>query len=183
MKSSSISVSQSSSSWLQISSGGSQSPHSHAMEQVLVPVEWQEVVHEPSRPAQHASPLSHTLSQSSSTPLHVSAGGVQEPQAQEEEQTLLPVESQDVVHAPSSSLQHANPLSHASSQSSSAPLHVSGGGLHVLQLHVDVQVLIPAELHAVVQNSVIPLQHSSPLSQNVSQSSSPPLQISAGGVQ
>ena len=182
-KSSSVLPSQSSSLPLQVSAGGVQLLQEHVSEQVLLPVEPHEVVHAPDEPAQQIKPLSQLPSQSSSLPLQVSAGGVQVPQEHDDEHTLLPVEPHEVVHEPVSFLQQSKPLSQLPSQSSSTPLQVSGGGMQALHMHVDVQLRRPAEPQEVVQKSVRPLQQSKPLSQLPSQSSSLPLQISAGGVQ
>jgi len=57
-------------------------------------------------PAQQVQPSSHRPSQSSSSPLHVSEGGVQLPQAHEAEQVRVPVLPQVVVQLPGWPAQH-----------------------------------------------------------------------------
>ena len=67
------------------------------------------------------------------------------------------------------------------SQSSSAPLQVSAGGVQfagVGLVQLVVHIPVPVEPHVVVQETVLPLAHSNPSSTSVSPSSSRPLQIS-----
>ena len=81
--------------------------------------------------AQHSEPSSQVVSQSSSTPLHDSAGGVQASGAggvQAIEQAPEPVEPQVVVQLTIAPTAQSESSSVAPSQSSSAPLHVSGPG-------------------------------------------------------
>src|SRR5207245_10004189 len=88
-----------------------------------------EVTHVDVEPAQQANPLSHTLSQSSSRPLQVSAGATQAPSVQAAEHARVPVEPQVVVQADVVPAQHANTLSQPMTQSSSRPLQISAGGV------------------------------------------------------
>jgi len=67
--------SQSSSIPLQVSVGGTQEPHVHQFEHVIVPVVPHVVVQLSVVPLQHPNPSSQTPSQSSSSPLQVSTGG------------------------------------------------------------------------------------------------------------
>ncbi len=71
----------------------------------------------------------------------------------------------------------------ASSQSSSAPLQTSAGGLHSGQPQEAVQVCVPVEPQSVVQSRVVPAAQAAVSSTFPSQSSSPPPQTSAGGTQ
>src|SRR5688500_8090102 len=82
------------------------------------------------------------------------------------------------VHAP----QAPQPSSAIPSQSSSAPWHASTGGTHAPSVHVGPQVWVPVEPHAVAQDVVLPRTQAKPSSAVPSQSSSPPLQTSAGGL-
>jgi len=177
--------SQSSSLPLQVSAGGLQAPQLHVEVHVLVPVLPQLVVQEPLVPLQHENPSSHVPSQSSSTPLHVSPGGVHDPQLQELEHTLDPVVPQLDVQEPEDPLQQVKPLSHVPSQSSSAPLQVSAGGLQAPHTHDELHVLVPVLPQEVVQLPVVPLQQAmpGPSSHVPLQSSSTPLHVSSGGTQ
>jgi len=175
--------SQSSSPPLHVSEGGVQLPQAHEAEQVRVPVLPQVVVQLPGWPAQHVQPLSHVPSQSSSTPLHVSAGGTQLPQAQEPEQVRVPVLPQVVVQLPDWPAQHAKVSSHRLSQSSSAPLQVSAGGTQLPQAQEPEQVRVPVVPQVVAQLVLVPEQHVQPSSQSPSQSSSMPLHVSDGVLQ
>jgi hypothetical protein len=78
-------------------------------------------------------------------------------------------------------------LSGLPSQSSSAPLQVSPGGVQLPgpgTWQSKVHIPVPVELQVVVQGTPGSFwTHPSPLSGSPSQSSSPPLQISAGGKQ
>jgi hypothetical protein len=176
-------MSQSSSMPLQTSAGGMQVPQAQELPQVLEPLVPQDVVQVSVLPAQQVKPLSQVPSQSSSVPLQVSAGGVQEPQEHEEEQVRLPALPQLVVQVPLDPAQHPQPSSHAPSQSSSRPLQTSAGGVQLPQAQEPLQVLEPVVPQEVEQASVLPAQQAKPLSQVPSQSSSAPLQASAGGVQ
>jgi hypothetical protein len=65
-------------------------------------------------------------------------------------------------------------------------LHTSVGGGHAPGAglaHAAVHVPVPVDPHVVVQLVGPPAQHAKPLSHDVSQSSSAPLQTSPGGVQ
>jgi hypothetical protein len=72
----------------------------HAAVHVPVPVEPQSVVQLVGFSAQHANPSSHNVSQSSSRPLHVSAGAMHAPpvgRTHAAVQVPVPVEPQPVV--------------------------------------------------------------------------------------
>ena len=100
-------------------------------------------------------------SQSSSAPLQVSAGGVQDPQAQADEQTRVPLDPHEFVQEPVLPRQHPRPSSHAPSQSSSIPLQFSAGGVHALpdgSWQSSVQVPDPVDPQEVVQLTVSPLE-------------------------
>jgi hypothetical protein len=84
---------------LHVSPGGVQAPKAHAPLQDCVPVEPQVVEHVALAPAQQPKPSSHSVSQSSSRPLHVSTGGVHALQPHAAPHVWLPVEKQDVVQA------------------------------------------------------------------------------------
>jgi hypothetical protein len=158
---SSMSVSPSSSRPLQISLVAVHAPQAQDEEHVLVPGAPVVVVQPPMLPWQQPKPLSQAPSQSSSTPLQVSAGGVQGPQAQADEQTRVPLDPHEVVHEPVLPRQHPRPSSHAPSQSSSAPLHVSAGGMQALpdgSWQRSVQVPDPVDPQEVVQPTVSPLE-------------------------
>jgi hypothetical protein len=181
---SSVTPSQSSSTELHTSAGGAQAaPHSQLPLHVCVPVEPQVVVQDRVAPAQQVDPSSQTVSQSSSMPLQTSAGGAQMPQAHDKEQTRVPAEPQVVVQAPVAPRQQVNPLSQVVSQSSSDPLHVSVGGVQEPQTQLAEQSRVPVDRQVVTQEPLVPRQQANPLSQPPTQSSSTPLQVSAGGVQ
>jgi hypothetical protein len=182
---SSAAPSQSSSMPLQVSTGGSQVPHVQEDEQVRVPVDEQAVAHGSAAPLQQEKPLSQTVSQSSSAPLHVSAAISQVPHVQEGEQVRVPVPPQEVGQEPVEPAQHSNPSSHVPLQSSSAPLHVSSGGSQEPHTHVSRQVRVPVLPQEVVQDPDRPAQQAMPVpsSQTPLQSSSRPLQVSSEGVQ
>jgi len=177
-KPSSTLPSQSSSMPLHVSVGGVQLLQVQVELQVREPVDPQEVVHVPAAPLQQPKSSSQAPSQSSSDPLHTSLGAAQLPHAQAVLHTREPVVPQDVVHDSVTPLQQANPSSQVPSQSSSAPLHVSEGGAQAVQAQELLQLREPVVPHEVVQLPVSPRQHSNPLSQSVSQSSSSPLQVS-----
>jgi hypothetical protein len=102
-KPSSGTVSQSSSIMLHVSTGGVQSPGAGSAQVSLhnaLPVVPQNVVQGSEAPRMHGKPSSRTRSQSSSSPLHVSAGGEHEApvgRVQLAVQTPLPVLPQVVV--------------------------------------------------------------------------------------
>jgi hypothetical protein len=182
VKPSSTSVSQSSSVPLHVSAGGLHAPHAHEPLQVREPDEPQLVVHVPLEPAAHVKPSSTIVSQSSSIPLHASAGGAHEPHAHDAVQVREPVEPQLEVHAPLEPAAHVKPSSTSASQSSSSPLQVSAGGLHVPHVHIALQVREPAEPQLVVHAPIAPAAQVRLSSMRVSQSSSAPLHASPGGV-
>ena len=127
--------------------------------------------------------MSAAPSQSSSWPSQISAGGTQLPQAQLLSQVFWPAEPQDVVQLSVAPAAQMKPLSAAPSQSSSRPLQLSAGGLQALQAQPLAQVLSPVEPQEVVQLPVAASTQAKPLSLLPSQSSSLPLQLSAGGMQ
>ena len=143
--------SQSSSMPLQVSPGGTQNPQSHEPVHVRLPVLPQVVVQVPDWPAQHAKVSSHSPSQSSSAPLHVSAGGTQLPHMHEPEQVRVPVVPQLVEQLVLVPEQQVHPSSHRPSQSSSMPLHVSEGGVQLPQVHEPEQRRVPEDPQLVVQ--------------------------------
>src|SRR5690606_4508548 len=122
---SSVTPLQSSSTPLHASVGGTHASQAHEALHARVPAVPHVVVQGPVAPGEHAKPSSTRLSQSSSPPPHVSAGGVHAPHEQSPAQVRLPVDPHDVVHAPVRPAQHAKPSSHAPLQSSSVPLHSS----------------------------------------------------------
>jgi hypothetical protein len=112
-------------------------------------------------PAQHAQPSSQNVSQSSSMPLQVSAGRVHCAPAGIPQLVLhvpVPVEPQLVLQGVGCPLQQAYPLSQTVSQSSSAPLQVSGGGAQVPQAHEAVQVAVPLVPQELVHDDDSPMQ-------------------------
>jgi hypothetical protein len=127
--------------------------------------------------------LSTVPSQSSSSPLHVSAGAMQLPQAQPEEHVRLPVEPHDVVHEPVLPAQQPRPSSHAPLQSSSWPLQTSAGGEHTLQVQLPLQVRVPVVPQLVMHVPLRPAQQAKVSSHMLLQLSSTPLHASMGGVQ
>jgi hypothetical protein len=131
--------------------------------------------------AQHSDPWSHVVSQSSSTPLQMSAGGVHSSGAVHDPvQTFEPAVPQVVRQSISALAQQSYPSSQVVSQSSSTPLQISAGGTQGCHEHVPLQDRVPVVKHVVSQGSDVPAQHSESSSQKVSQSSSPPLQVSSG---
>jgi hypothetical protein len=171
-------MSQLSSMPLHASVGGTQEPQPHDALHVCTPVEPHAVVHAREAPIWQSKPSSTFMSQSSSVPLHDSAGGMQAPGAQSTPQVLVPVEPHVVTQLLVLPEQHPSPSSHAPLQSSSRPLHVSAGGEHTDQLQVEPQVRMPVLPHAVMQPSVVPLQHVEAESHVPSQSLSRPSQTS-----
>jgi hypothetical protein len=117
--------------------------------------------------------------QLSSSPLHVSAGGLQAVQVHEPLQVRVPVEPQLVVQAPEDPRQHSPTLlSQMPSQSSSMPLQDSGGGVQGFQVQDPEQLRVPVEPQTAAHVPVAPRQQSKSSSQRVSPSSSMPLQAS-----
>jgi hypothetical protein len=164
------------------SDGATQVPlHPHAPVQLSEPVDPQLVVQVRLDPAQHANPLSQVPSQSSSAPLQDSPGGLQLPQVQLELQLRVPAVPQPVVQLPTDPRQHANPSSQVPSQSSSLPLQLSAGGAQLPQVQLALHERVPVVPQPVVQLPIAPRQQVNPSSQVPSQSSSIPLQLSAGG--
>jgi len=174
--------SQSSSTPLQLSVGGTQDAQLQLALHVRRPVDPQLVVQDSDEPVTQANPSSTVLSQSSSSPLHVSAGALQLPQEQPDEQVRLPVDPQTVVQEPVEPAQQPKPSSHAPLQSSSLPLQVSAGGEQTLQPQAVSHVREPVDPQLVVQLPLLPEQHAKVSSHIVSQSSSLPLQASIGGL-
>jgi hypothetical protein len=178
---SSVRVSQSSSQPLpQISVGAQQVPSVHVAEQSVVPAAPQVLVQAtPVAFRRHANPLSATVSQSSSAPLHASAGGTQVPHVQPDTHVWLPVLEHDVVQFRVAPSAQVNPLSITVSQSSSIPLHTSVAvAVHDPQAQLAPQVRVPAH-PPTVQEPAWPGVHGKSSSTSVSQSSSRPLQVSA----
>jgi hypothetical protein len=175
--------SQSSSAPLQLSAGGLQVPQAHDEVHVREPVEPHPVVHVPLEPAQQVDPSSHVESQSSSVPLQTSVGGVQLPHVQLEVHVRDPVVPQLEVQLPVVPGTHVNVSSIVPSQSSSVPLHVSLGGAQLPQVQSLRHVRLPVDPQVVVQEPLEPCTQVNPSSATMSQSSSAPLQTSAGGVQ
>jgi hypothetical protein len=167
---------------LHTSAGGAHEPHAQLPLHVREPVVPQVVVQLPVRPAQHAKPSSHTVLQSSSTPLQVSAGGEHALYPQLAPHVRDPVVPHVVMHEPLEPAQHAKVSSHIVSQSSSRPLHASTGGVHAPHAQLALHVRTPAVPHVVVQLPVVVGMHVNVSSTRPSQSSSLPLQASAGGV-
>ena len=179
-------VSQSSSVPLHTSTGGVQVPHSQPEVQVCVPPGVPHaLVQARVAPGTQVKPSSIVPSQSSSAPLHTSAGGTQASNTHIELQTCVPVEPQVVVHDCISAGEHSTVSSTSPSQSSSTPLHPSAGGSHTLPIvHVvPSQVRVPVESQEVVQVIVLPATHSKVSSGAPLQSSSTPLHTSAGATQ
>ena len=142
----------------------------------------QEVVHGLTIPMQQPG-SSQVPSQSSSTPLQTSAGGVQVPQLQELLQVCDPMVPHVVVQYWVAPRQQPG-SSQKPSQLSSVPLQTSAGTWQASHVQPLLQALDPGVPHQVVQLPLDPLQHSDPSSQVPLQLSSAPLQaISPGGVQ
>ena len=171
-----------SSSWpLHVSPGGAQASQLHEALQVRVPTELHDVEQVPEDPAGQAKPLSAVPSQSSSCPLHVSAGAVQEPQVQLALHPRRPAEPQVVEHEPVAPGAQAKPSSGVVSQSSSMPLHDSTGGVQappVGGVQPSVQAPAPVVPQVVVQTVERPTAQAKSSSVEPSQSSSTPLQDS-----
>jgi len=162
---------------------------SQASVQIPVPGVPQVVVHATEAPRTHAKPSSARVSQSSSRPLHVSAGGVHEEGAgrvQVEEQVPVPVELQVVVHGVGLDMTQGSPSSGSPLQLSSRPLHTSTPALQSVPVGIPqptVHVPVPVDPQSVVQETGLPAAQSKPLSGPSTQSSSSPLQVSTGGTQ
>ena len=175
---------QSSSSPLHTSTGGTHVPHSQFVPpQVCSPTDEQLVVQLRTAPSTQANVSSGPPTQSSSSPLHVSAGGVHVPQVQDDPQVSVPVVEHEVVQLRVAARTQSKPLSAPPTQSSSSPLQISDGGVHVPQTQVSLQVRLPVDAQLVVHSSVNPRMQAKPLSGPPTQSSSSPLQISTGGTQ
>jgi hypothetical protein len=162
---------------LHTSAGATHAPCAQAAEQVREPVVPHGVVQAAALPCAQAKPSSMAPSQSSSRPLHTSAGGTHAPSAQSPSQARVPMVPQAVAHATEPPRTHAKPLSATPSQSSSRPLHVSAGGRHPVASPAALQIVVPMVPHAVVQGVLIEQQ---PSSTRPSQLSSRPLHDSGG---
>jgi hypothetical protein len=156
-------------------------PQPHPALQVSVPDPPQEVRHGRIAPGLHVKPSSTVPSQSSSIPLQISAGGEQLPHAQVALQVRVPVEPHEVVQLPMLPRTHAKDSSIDASQSSSAALQLSTGGVQLPQVHAELQVRVPVDPHVLVHEPLVPRAQANPSSGVPSQSSSAPLQSSAGG--
>jgi hypothetical protein len=120
---------------LHVSAGGVQVPP--AVQEALhtwVPVDPHVVLHVVVSPARQAKPSSRMPSQSSSIPLHCSAGAAQLPHVHELPHVSWPVDAQPVVHDRMAPRTHPKPSSGVPSQSSSTPLQVSAGATHALHV-------------------------------------------------
>jgi hypothetical protein len=161
----------------------------HVEVHVPVPVDPHVVAQETEEPRTHANVSSAPLTQSSSSPLQISAGGVQAHvggKVQVPEHVPVPVEPHEVVHATAVPWTHGNVSSGPPTQSSSRPLHVSTGGVQAEgagRVQVEEHAPVPVEPHVVVHEVGMLIAHGKPLSGPLTQSSSRPLQISLGGVQ
>jgi hypothetical protein len=175
---SSMRPSQSSSTPLQPSGGGTHAPSVHVASQVRLPVEPQLVMQLVELPRAQPKPSSTLPSQSSSAPLQVSAGGTHAPTEQSSPHARVPVEPQLVVQLELVPRTHANTSSGAPLQSSSTPLHVSGGGEQTPHEQLVPQTRVPVVPHVVVQSPMLPRQHVNASSHCALQSSSIPLQTS-----
>jgi len=182
-------VSQSSSRPLHVSPEAQQGPSVQLVVQSAVPATPLGVVQAmPVAPRTQAKPSSRSVSQSSSVPLHASAGGVHEEGAGTVHVVVhvpVPVDPQVVVHEVDAPRTQAKPSSRTVSQSSSAPLHVSAGGVHeegAGSVQVVEHVPVPVDPHVVVQETAVERMQAKPSSRSVSQSSSTPLHVSAGTV-
>jgi hypothetical protein len=190
---SSVAVSQSSSIPLpQCSTGGSQAAPvgiAHPPVQIPLPVVPHVVVHSTVRPCTHGSPLSAPSTQSSSSALQISAGGLHVAASGTVHvavQVPVPVVRHPVVHATVLPRAQSNPSSVSPSQLSSMPLHTSAGGRHaapVGRAQASVQRPAPEVPQSVVHGPEAPRRQSNPSSVSPSQSSSRSLQVSAGGTQ
>jgi hypothetical protein len=163
----------------QVSAAAQQLPATHPAAQTWLPEVPQAVRQASVVPAQQPNPSSQLPLQLSSSPLHVSAGGLQAPQLQLGEQLRLPVVPQPVLQGPVAPRQHSpTPSSQMPLQLSSTPLQVSGGGLQVPQLQVELQLRVPLEPQGLLHAPLEPRQHSKSSSHSPSPSSSVPLQAS-----
>jgi hypothetical protein len=174
---------QSSSMPLHTSAGGEHALQPQLALHVREPVEPQLVMQDPVVPAQHANVSSHIESQSSSMPLHASIGGVHAPQPHDALHVLIPAVPQAVVQLPVVPGMQVDVSSMRPSQSSSMALQVSAGGEQEPYMQLALQLRVPVEPQLVVQAPIVPGVHSLDSSTRPSQSSSMPLQPSAGGVQ
>jgi hypothetical protein len=187
-KSSSVRPSQSSSTLLHVSVAA-HAPHAHVAEHVRVPGVPHDIVHDPVLPWRQPKSSSVRPSQSSSRPLQASTGGVQAPQTHVAEQAREPVLPQEAVQEPVLPWTHPSPLSATVSQSSSAALHVSAGGTHVVGpggTQVGEQVPVPVVPQGVSQFTVLPGTHCPAAGSSVSVSQSSSIRFphsSIGGLQ
>jgi hypothetical protein len=191
-ESSSIIVSQSSSRPLQPSAGGVQAAGAGTVQvgvQVPVPVELHVVVQATGVPAAQMAGSSVNVSQSSSLPLQISAGGEQSVPvgiAQAAVQAPDPVVPQVVVHVVEVPCTQGRPLSGPPTQSSSSPLQLSAGGVQSAtggRPQASVQSPAPLELQEVMQGTALPRTQRKSSSVLSSQSSSTALHASVGGLQ
>jgi hypothetical protein len=173
--------SQSSSAPLQLSAGGVHVSHVHIELHVREPVEPQLVVQLPVEPAVHSTLSSTVPSQSSSMLLQASAGGTQLPRVHVESQVRVPVVPQPVVQLVVDPTAHEKPSSTVASQSSSTPLQLSAAAVHAPHPQLESQVCMPLDPQVVVQLLIAPTAQVNPSSGTPLQSSSMPLQVSAGG--
>jgi hypothetical protein len=127
--------------------------------------------------------------QLSSMPLHVSGGGVHaeaDGRLQSMPHVPVPELPHVVVQVTELPWTHGNVSSAEPLQLSSRPLQVSAPAEQELPVgisHEDVQIPVPVVPQAVVHSTVSPLAQAKPLSAAPSQSSSTPLQVSAGAWQ
>jgi hypothetical protein len=142
-----------------------------------------------SAPRMQAKVSSRRELQLSSSPLHVSAGGVQAEvggRAQVAVQVPVPVLPHVVLQETGSPSRQEKISSVAPSQSSSSALHVSAGGGQAAgkgTVQSARQVPVPGVEHVVRQDTVEPNAQAKPSSAVMSQSSSMPLHVSPGGAQ
>lgn len=174
-------MSQSSSTPLQVSAGGSHGPQAQPAVHVCVPDVPQLALHVRLAPGAQVKVSSIEPSQSSSAPLHISVGGAQLPQLHVPSQVRVPVEPQLVVQASVLPVAQVKISSTKPSQSSSAPLHTSVGGRQASHVQLPPQVRVPLEPQLVRQPPVAPITQTKVSSGRPSQSSSAPLQVSVGG--
>jgi hypothetical protein len=103
---------------------------------------------------------------------------VQSPSVQVASHSRVPAVPQIVVHVRISPCTQPNPSSAVPLQSSSAPLQISAGAAHTLQVHAAPQVRAPVLPQVVVHTPGSPTAHANPSSTVPSQSSSRPLHTS-----
>ncbi len=142
------------------------------------PVEPHPVVQLVEVPRTHPKSSSTLPSQSSSRPLHVSAGALHALHEQSSRHVRAPVEPQEVVHISLVPCTQAKMSSGTPLQSSSMALQVSAGGAHTSHEQVLVQIRLPVVPHDVMHEPVSPRQQVNVSSQPSTQSSSTPLHVS-----